>query len=193
MNSLRPGFSREAESTAEQVRADLRIGNLKRLDPLALAAELEIPVRSLTQIGQLASSPSGLDDALEVLLGAEQSALSAVTVFRGTERLIVFNDCHTVERQASDLTHELAHSLLLHPPAVALDHRGCRAWDTTIENEATYLGGALLVPGKAARWIAKSGLAIEVAAQRFGCSEQMINWRINASGGRRWAKATGTV
>lgn len=188
MSSFRPGFLQDAESIAEQVRAELGIGNLRRLDALALAAKLEIPVLSLSQIRQLPSSLPDLDEAIDLLIGDEQSALSAMTVFCGTKRLIVFNDCHSLERQASDVTHELAHSLLLHPPSVSIDHRGCRAWNTAIEDEATYLGGALLVPGKAARWIAKSGMTIAAAAERFGCSEQMIRWRINASGGARWMR-----
>jgi IrrE N-terminal-like domain len=88
-----------------------------------------------------------------------------------------FNGEHIAARRASDITHELAHGLLLHRPVPALDDRGCRAWNTAIEYEASYLGGALLLPGKAARWVAKCGMSPEYAAERFGCSIEMVRWR----------------
>jgi IrrE N-terminal-like domain len=88
-----------------------------------------------------------------------------------------FNGEHIAARRASDITHELAHGLVLHRPVPALDDRGCRAWNTAIEYEASYLGGALLLPGKAARWVAKCGMSPEYAAERFGCSIEMVRWR----------------
>jgi Zn-dependent peptidase ImmA (M78 family) len=182
---LRRGFVGQAESIAERIRADLGLANIVRLDPLALADDLEIPVLSLTALLALDSASDDLAGAVSVLRGAEQSALSALTVFRGNRRLVVYNDRNTVSRQTSDLAHELAHGLLLHTPAAALNGSGCRAWNTEIEDEASYLGGALLIPGKAARWIAKCGITVAAAAERFGCSIEMINWRLNESGARK--------
>jgi hypothetical protein len=52
----------------------------------------------------------------------------------GTERTIVHNDSHTDGRVNSNITHEAAHGLLLHPPTPALDDRGCRMWDRGIED-----------------------------------------------------------
>jgi IrrE N-terminal-like domain len=43
----------------------------------------------------------------------DQEAFSAVTVFHGTRSVIVHNDAHAPARQKSDVTHELAHGLLL--------------------------------------------------------------------------------
>jgi hypothetical protein len=87
-------------------------------------------------------------------------------------------------RQASDVTHELGHALLLHPPAPALDHRGCRLWDHNIEDEAQWLAGALLLTEDAALWIIGSRMPVTTAAERFGISEQMITYRINMTGAR---------
>jgi Zn-dependent peptidase ImmA (M78 family) len=190
VGKLRKGFSGEAESIAEGVRQELGIGNIVRLDPHRLAARLEVPILSLGQLARIGSGLPGLDEAVAILKGSEQSALSAVTVFAGTRRMIVYNDEHSPARQASDLCHEVAHGLLLHQPTLALDERGCRAWDTTIENEADYLGGALLIPGKAARWVAKCGMTADAAAECFGCSPEMVNWRLNESGARRLMKVT---
>jgi Zn-dependent peptidase ImmA (M78 family) len=102
--------------------------------------------------------------------------------------MIVYNGQHGAARTASDMTHEIAHGLLLHPPAPALDERGCRAWNTEIEDEASYLGGALLIPGTAARWVAKRSMTEEAIAARFGCSIEMVRWRLSASGARRFAR-----
>ena len=189
MGKLRTGFAREAESIAEGVRRELGVGNIVKLDPHALAEYLEIPALSLNQLAQAGTRVPGIDAAVEVLRGPEQSALSAVTVFAGTQRMIVYNDRHGPARQASDICHEIAHGLLLHAPSPALDDRGCRAWNTDVENEAAYLGGALLIPGKGARWIAKCGMNPALAAARFGCSHEMVNWRLNESGARRFMKA----
>lgn len=185
MTALPPRFKGEAESTAEDVRAEMQVRNIDRLDPLALARHLEIPVVSLSDLVGLADHDEALNDAVRVLRGRESGALSAVTVFGDLGRLIVYNDSHDPARRASDLTHELAHGLLLHQPNVALGPGGCRAWDEGIENQASYLGGALLLPGKAARWAAKRGMSAAATAARFSCSTDMVNWRWNASGSRR--------
>jgi Zn-dependent peptidase ImmA (M78 family) len=189
VGKLRSGFTKEAESLAEGVRRELGLGNIVKLDPHALADYLGIPVLSLTQLSQVGTNVPGIDAAIEVLRGREQSAVSAVTVLAGTHRLIVHNDQHGPARQASDICHEIAHGLLLHERSLALDERGCRAWNTDVETEADYLGGALLLPGKGARWVAKCGMSTATAAARFGCSHQMINWRLNESGARRLIKA----
>lgn len=190
MTNLRRGFTGEAEAIAEASREDLGIKNIDRLDPLRLAQKLEIPVVSLGGLPSLCGDAPGLREAIALLHGEEQSALSAVTVFAGTRRLIVYNGQHEAARVASDITHELAHGLLLHPPAPALDEHGCRSWNDAIEHEASYLGGALLIPGKAARWAAKRGMSIEAMASRFGCSTDMARWRLSASGARKLIKSS---
>ena len=185
MKNLPAGFAKEAESTAEDMRAELGVQNIARLDPIALAAHLQIPVLSLSDLLAKARHVSDLEDAVRLLREHEQGALSAVTVFGDLDRLIVYNDSHDPARRASDLTHEIAHGLLLHPPALALGPGGCRAWDDKIENEASFLGGTLLIPGKGARWSAKRRMSLDETARHFGCSTDMVNWRWNESGARR--------
>jgi Zn-dependent peptidase ImmA (M78 family) len=188
MAKYRKGFPGEAESIAEEIRKELGIGNINRLDPTRLADHLDIPVWSLTLLQELSGHVLAMRKAIAVLHGPEESSLSAITVFRGTERVIVFNEQHGAVRQASDICHELAHGLLLHPPTPAFSDHGCRSWNTEIEDEANYLGGALLIPGKGARWMAKCGLSSGDSAARFGCSLEMVAWRLNASGARRFMK-----
>jgi len=107
--TLRRGFKAEANSTADEVRGELGLGFLDPLDPLHLAAHLVIPVLGLSEL-------TGAAQGVEYLTHVEPSAFSAITVFRGRRRLIVHNDEHALGRRNSNVTHELAHGLLLHPP-----------------------------------------------------------------------------
>jgi Zn-dependent peptidase ImmA (M78 family) len=183
--ALRRGFKTEAEHIAAEIRRELGLTLHARLDPRRLASHLDIPLWSLSQLPVLAPSIGGLADAIAYLTSADTGALSAVTVFCGNVRTIVHNDGHSPERQASNVTHEAAHGLLLHPPAPVLDRRGCRLWNPDVEDEATWLAGTLLIPGPAAWRAARRKLSLEEIADRFGCSSEMARWRLNMTGARR--------
>lgn len=173
--AYRWGFKTEANDIAREIRGELGLGPLAPLDPRVLAERLEIPVLGLTEFIAVAPSVTYLRDV-------EPEAFSAVTVFFGRRRRIVHNDTHKPERQNSNLGHELAHGLLHHPPTPALDDKGCRIWNQDIEDEATWLAGALLVTEDAALYITRRGMSRVEAAERFKVSEQMIQFRLNATG-----------
>ena len=176
--TLRWGFKREAEAIGREIRSELGLQASDPLDPCQLARHLDIPIVPLSGLRTTASGP------VQYLFDVEPEAFSAVTVFRGVHRTIVHNDAHSSGRQASNVTHEASHGLLLHPPTPALDDRGCRIWDQVIEEEATWLAGVLLVPESAALIIARRGTPLAVAAAEFGVSEQMMDWRLNVTGAR---------
>jgi Zn-dependent peptidase ImmA (M78 family) len=173
--AFRRGFKTEANGIAEEIRAELGLGPLDALNPRLLAHALEIPIWTLSEMAALSS-------AITHLRTREPEAFSAVTVFRGTKRTIVHNDGHSLARQNSNLAHELAHALLHHPPTPALDNKGCRHWNQDIEDEAGWLAGILLVPEPATIAIAQGHWSKAAAAQRFGVSIQMIQFRLNATG-----------
>jgi Zn-dependent peptidase ImmA (M78 family) len=175
---LARGFKSHAELLSEETRAELGLSVFDRLDPLHLAAHLEIPVWPLSTLAERADMRP---EDVRVLMDPDASPLSAVTVFDGTRRMIVHNDNHAPGRQASNLCHELAHGLLLHPATPALDERGLRNWDQSIEDEATYLGATLLIPGKAARGATTLGLQAHDVARKYGCSVELANWRLSTS------------
>lgn len=183
--AFRRGFKTEAEQITQEVRADLGLSLRDRLDPLHLADELDIPVWPLSALPSAVPHLDGIADGVTYLSLTDRTALSAVTVFSGTARVIVHNDAHAPARQASNLAHELAHALLLHPPTPALDRRGCRQWNADVEDEANWLGGALLIPGPAAWWAASRRLSLDQIAGHFGCSLEMARWRLNVTGARR--------
>ncbi|MFJ4832337.1 ImmA/IrrE family metallo-endopeptidase [Streptomyces sp. NPDC088747] len=173
--AFRRGFKTEANSLALEVRSELGLGALDRLDPFVLADHLAIPVIPL-------SSMAGASLGANHLLNEEPDAFSAVTVFAGSKRTIVHNDGHSNGRISSNITHEASHGLLHHRPTPALDDRGCRLWDQDIEDEAQFLSGVLLVPEDAALAIARRRFTKPEAAARFGVSEKMIQYRLNVTG-----------
>lgn len=174
--AFRRRFKTEANDIVIEVRNELDLTLYDPLDPHDLAAWLEIPVIGLSDF--LAEAP-GVRHLLEV----EPEVFSAVTVFAGSQRTIVHNDAHAPTRQRSDLSHELSHGLLLHPPTPALDNTGCRHWNQDIEDEASWLAGALLVPEAATMAIAGGRRwTTSAAAQHFGVSPAMIRFRLNSTG-----------
>ena len=107
---MRRGFKTEANAIACEVRGELGLAPASPLDVWQLAEHLEIPVIPLSGLRETAPL------AADLFLNDGQEMFSGVTVFHGSERTIVFNDAHVPGRQASDVGHELAHGLLLHPP-----------------------------------------------------------------------------
>jgi hypothetical protein len=175
----RRGFKSEANATAREIRAELGLKALDRLNPAVLATHLEVPVVALSDFAR--DAPFAVHHFTEV----ETGAFSAGTIFAGPRRTIVHNDAHSLGRQASNVTHELGHAVLLHDPTPALDDRGCRLWNQNVEDEAQWLAGALLLTEDAALWIARGGATVAEAAVHFGISEQMVNYRLNITGARK--------
>lgn len=177
--SYRRGFKSEANSTAREIRAELDLGALDCLDPRALAEHLSVPVHNLSVLSPKAP------EAVSYLLGEEPSSFSAVTVFHGHRRLIVHNDAHPVGRQNSNLAHELSHALLMHDPTPALDDLGSRLWNQTIEDEAQWLAGVLLMTEDATLHVVRHAWTWERICDHFQISRQMATWRINVTGARK--------
>lgn len=173
------GFKAEAHAIAKEIRAELGLHDLDPLDPRRLAEHLEIPIIGLSDYVE--DAPNALRHFTE----HEPEAFSAATVFDGNRRLIVHNDSHVAGRQNSNLSHELSHGLLLHPPTPAIDDRGCRTWNQDLEDEAAFLGAALLLTEGACLYIVKRDIALAVAAERYGVTIRLLQWRINATGSRK--------
>ena len=177
--TLRKGFKAEAASLAKEVRKELGLKPLDRLDPFALAQHLEIPVLALSE---LEATVGGA----HFFLFEDPDSFSAVTVFDGLRRIIAHNDAHSKARQNSDLSHELSHGLLLHEPTPALDMTtGCRVLDSVIEEEADWLAGELLVTKEMALAVARGKFTKREAQLQLGVSPQMLRWRMNMTGANK--------
>jgi hypothetical protein len=183
--TLSYGLKSECESLAAAVRAEIGLSTSEPLNPRALAAHLGIPVHPLSSLGGNDAAAAAID----YVRTGDPSVMSAMTIFPDwprRHRIIIFNDANTPQRQNSDLAHELSHGLRLHEPRHAIVS-GCRDYAKVEEDEAAWLSGCLLVPRNAALAAAMSSVPIERAAAEYGVSNQMMSWRINATGARAQA------
>lgn len=164
------------------MRRELGIPAHGVLCPWKLAAHLDFPVFPLSFYEAIEPKAVAY---FRSRLG--QREFSAITIFEGYTRLIVHNDAHEEDRQASNIAHELAHGLLLHPPKPPIDEHGSRHYNPVLEEEANWLGPALLVSDEAAVRVVRSGLTVPAAAALYKVSRQVMQMRINMSGARKRA------
>ncbi|MFV0387694.1 MAG: ImmA/IrrE family metallo-endopeptidase [Pyrinomonadaceae bacterium] len=174
--ALRRGFKTEANKISKDLRRELELAPEAPLNPWKLAENLGIPIWTLSEMKSLAPN------AVNHFTLINTSEFSATTVFNGNARTIVHNDAHSLGRQSNNIFHEIAHGLLLHPPQLALDARGCRNWNNDYEEEAKFLSAALLVSDEAAIHIARNNISVADAAVKYGASEKVINWRLRITG-----------
>lgn len=177
---MKRGFKAEAERIATESRLELGLRCIDRLEPIDLAKHLEIPIFTMAE---LMAQCNGGTDFCEYFSQIAPDSFSAVTIFvRNYRRIIVHNETHHPNRQASNISHEISHTLLEHAPTAVANSNGQRFWDSEMEQEATWLGAALLVPREGALELARSGAtAAEIAAQ-YGVSESLCSWRIINTG-----------
>lgn len=171
---LRRGFKSEANAYAREFRDELKLAHCDPLCPFKLAAHLEVPTVPLKHYAN--DEP----DAYAYLKSQNgQREFSALTLCYGAERLIVYNDAHSVGRIASDVAHELSHIILIHPAKPPFDEAGSRHYSAMLENEANWLGPALLISEEAALKIGRSGVSIPVAANAYGVTRDVMSMRLN--------------
>ena len=177
--ALRRGFKTEANEHARELRAELGLAPHAPLCPWTLAEHLGIPLMRLSELAR--AEPA----AVRHLMRAAPDAFSAATLFAGYRRLIIYNDGHHPRRQAADLAHEISHGLLGHPPSPIFDDFGCRRFNRAHEEEANWLGPALLISEEAALHIVEQRMSITVAIMTYGVSRDLITMRIGVTGAHR--------
>lgn len=179
--TLRRGFKKETNEYAKEFRVELGKKSFEPLCPWSLANHLSIPVLKLSQL-------NAAEDAIQYLTITDQEVFSAVTVFNGRKRLIVHNDSHHPRRQAANISHELSHAVLGHSPTPPFTDSGERFLNTTIqelEDEANWMGSALLISEEAALHIVRKKIPLQEAVTLYGASQQLIQMRINVTGAKR--------
>ncbi len=177
---LRRGFKKETNEYAKELRGELNKEPFEPLCPRELADFLLIPVLELSQLDEEA--------AVQYLTVTNQEVFSAVTVFNGRKRLIVHNNSHHPRRQAANIAHELSHAILDHSPTPPFTDSGERFLNTEIqkmENEANWMGPALLISEEAALHIVRKKIPMADAVELYGVSKQLIQMRINVTGARK--------
>lgn len=177
--SLRRGFKAEANAYAREFREELDLTATDPLCPWQLAEHLCIPVIALSSLKSFAPTE------VRYLLRQGREFFSAVTVGSGYRRGILHNDGNAPTRQVADLAHEIAHAVLGHPVLPAFDLDGKRTINHQHEEEAKWLGPALLISEECALAVARSNDPIESAAKRYGVSPALMRMRLNVTGALR--------
>lgn len=180
-HSFARGFKSDCERLAHEVRSELDLSDIAAFDPRGLAEHLAIPVSTLSDLANAGADVS----SVQHFLRAGKADFSAMTIFRGSQRLIIENDAHSDGRRSNSLSHELSHVLLEHDAAPALDGTGCRHWSEKHEQEADWLAGVLLIPREAALHVLRSAMSPEVARRTYEVSAKLLAWRLNHSGAKK--------
>jgi hypothetical protein len=180
MPTFERGFKAWAERTASAVRRDLGLSATQPLDPRRLAEYLDIRLLSPDDLPGLPA------DVRTQLLETDPWGWSAATLVLATTTLVVYNPRKSQGRQASDIIHELAHVMLGHEPAqVVFSEDGqmaTRTFDQKQEDEANWLGWALLLPRDALMAARRARMATAQIAETYGVTERLVGFRLQMTG-----------
>ncbi|KUZ69298.1 hypothetical protein WI38_15855 [Burkholderia ubonensis] len=182
MSQFARGFKKDCERIVASLREELRLPEFEPIDMTALAAHLNIPLAALhdcVKHSQIPCDPAYLNEIYD--------KVSAFTIFDGRHRSVVYNDRHSTPRRRSNLAHEFAHALLLHPP----EGSAGASQERLHEHEAAWLGGVMLLTDKQALHVVASGLSHDAATKRFAISREMLTYRLNVTAAIRRARNGG--
>jgi Zn-dependent peptidase ImmA (M78 family) len=123
-------------------------------------------------------------DRLEELDRIQLYAFSAATFEIHGRKVIVTNPLRTAGRRASDVAHELSHILLNHDLTElrSIDGHLFRTCRPDEEEQATALGGTLLLPRPLLLRLVSQGLGPEQIANSTGVTADMARYRFNTTG-----------
>lgn len=177
---LRRGFKSQCERRAVEIRRSFQLEPDSPLVAIDYAHDSGVVVWSDKDIVDLS------DEDRRQLTVLDAESWSAF-VLRITHRhLILYNSAQTAPRVNSVIMHELSHILLGHKlTSAGLSEDGHllpTLYDQDQEDEANWLAGTLLLPRPALLTIRFQRLTESQARDRYGVSEQMLQWRMRMSG-----------
>jgi hypothetical protein len=176
---VRHGFKAQSERAASAARTRLGLKSYAPLDPWAYAAELNVMVLEFGRLGLPART-------VRQLTVVDCDSWSAMTLRVDGAFAIVINPGHAVTRQRSDLMHELAHIELRHSPArVEVSASGLLLlsdYSDEQEQEADWLGAALLLPREGLVRLRSAQKSTTEIATYYGVSEALCEWRLRMTG-----------
>ncbi len=181
--TLRRGFKAEAENTSKELRAEL---GLTVDDPFPIEDAAALRKVEIVSADELVDA-----ERLAELERLQAFAFSACTFDFDGDHVIVFNPIRSEERQRSDTAHEFAHLLLKHElteirEVAGVPFRTCRSDQ---EEEATYLGGTLLLPRPTLLSAIARGMSVDSIARHFQTTKEMAQFRVNITGVMRQVKS----
>jgi len=176
---MRRGFKADSERRSAAAREALGLAAIEKLCPWQYADYLGVLVY---EANELDLEPQ---HAAQLLI-RDPDSWSGMTLFEEGVHLVVLNSSHSHTRRTATLMHELAHIILEHVPAeVNVSPSGLvllSDYSAEQEEEADWLGAALLLPEAALIQYRGRGMSVEAIAQTFGVSSQLCNWRCRMTG-----------
>ncbi|MGW2695349.1 ImmA/IrrE family metallo-endopeptidase [Streptomyces sp. NPDC001296] len=174
--TLPRGFKANAERQAARLRAELGIAEYGRLRVELLADHLGVRIVSADRLVAL--------ERLEELERLQAYAFSAATFEINGNAYVVTNPLRSEGRQASDIAHELSHLLLEHELTEIREVNGVpfRTCRPEQEEEATALGGTLMLPRPLLLGAVRRGWGPVEIAGEYGVTEEMARFRYNTTG-----------
>lgn len=176
---MRRGFKADAERRSVAARERLHLRPTDKLCPWEYADVLGAMVFGADELD--------LDpEHASQLLQRDPDSWSGMTLYEEGTHVVVLNSVHPRTRQTATLMHEIAHIILEHVPAdVSVSPSGLvllSDYSPDQEEEADWLGAALLLPEPALLDGRSRGLSIAAIADAYGVSDALCQWRCRMTG-----------
>jgi len=180
MATLERGFKSWCERTAAAMRLELELAAHAPLPPQRLADHLGIKIIIPQDIPNLPSH------VLHQLTVVDPRGWSAASFEVNGVATIIRNPSNSAGRQASDIMHELSHVILNHEPSQLIlsetTEIAMRSFNAKQEDEANWLGWALLLPRVALTHCARRRLDSKAIAAEYSVSETLVIFRQRVTG-----------
>lgn len=173
------------EREAQKFRSYLAFGPAEPVDAFEVARLLGVEIVYPDDLVRL---PPALR---QLLLGKDRYRWSGVTFYLpGKGEYVLLNPTHSDRRIPATLMEEIAHVHLNHTPSVlqidAASGLMARTYDRCQEREAYWFGSATLVPKCGLKDVYVQRYSIEDAARHYGVSTELIVFRTNLHGLRKY-------
>jgi hypothetical protein len=179
MKTLERGFKAWAERTSIALRKELRLTVDEKLCPFAFANYLDFEVWTPKDV------PDITDDVLSQL-DEDLWGWSATSFEVNGKSIIIYNPNHSEGRKASDIMHEISHSILAHKPStiltIELENFCMRSFDQKQEDEANCLAWSLLLPREGLLRAKLKRKSNEEIAEHFGVTTKLVTFRTQMTG-----------
>lgn len=176
---MKRGFKTWAENQAVHWRREAKLEPWALLPSLTLAERLEVKIIEPANVNGLST------EALDLLLKKRASEWSAVTItVDGKRHIVIENPTHSIKRRESTRMHEMAHIICAHKPQGFrnLDGLVMRQFDNEQEEEADWLGRCLHLPRPVLGWCLNRNLTHQQISDHCLASEELVRYRLNATG-----------
>lgn len=176
---MKRGFKTWAEKQAVFWRREVNLEPWALLPSLTLAARLKVKIIGPDEVEGLSAA------GRQLLLNGRATEWSAVTItIQGTRHVIIENSAHSPKRRESTRMHEMAHIICGHKPQgfQSVDGLVLRQFDKEQEEEADWLGRCLHLPRPVLGWCLNRNLTHQQISDHCTASEELVRYRLNASG-----------